>query len=97
MAVTFSGRRAFVPRNRSAARVAAAEVEEAQQVATKEPSAPAESRQPRGQDTNGYPRRRDGNQGKRRKLEQKYQISDLVVGMEVEGLVVRVLCPAAEL
>ena len=77
--------------------MAAAETEEAQQVATEEPSAPAESRQRRGQDTNGGARRRDGNQGKRRKLEQKYQISDLVVGMEVEGLVVRFLRSAVEL
>ena len=69
--------------------MAAADVEEAQHVATQEPSVPSESRQPRGQDTNGGARRRDGNQGRRKKLEQKYQISDLTVGMEVEGLVVR--------
>ena len=77
--------------------MAAADVEEAQQVATEAPPIPAEGRQPRGQDANGGARRRDGNQGRRRKLEQKYQISDLTVGMEVEGLVVRFVHPGAEI
>ena len=94
MAVIFSGRRTYVPRNRIAACVAAAEVGEAHQMATEEPSSPAEGRQPRGENENGGARRRDGpqgGQGRPRKLPTKYKIEDLVVGQEVEGVVVRSL------
>lgn len=94
MAVIFSGRRTYAPRIRIAACVAAADVEDTQQMATEEPSAPAEGRQPRGENGNGGARRRDGpqgGQGRPRKLPTKYKIEDLVIGQEVEGVVVRFL------
>ena len=99
MAVIFSGRRTYVPRIRIGACVAAAEVEEAPQMATEQPSTPAEGRQPRGENGNGGARRRDGpqgGQGRPRKLPTKYKIEELVIGQEVEGIVVRPLPTIAE-
>ena len=91
VAMVFSGRRTLAPRSRITAAIAAADVETSQEVATEDPSVPAERSRPAGEGFNGGIRRRDGNQNQNRKkkLDVKYKISDLVVGMEVEGVVVR--------
>jgi hypothetical protein len=89
VSIAFLRRRTVVPRNRITASTAAAEVEEAQHVAVEGPAIPAQSTETPRQESNGGTRRRDANQNKRKKLPVKYKIEDLVVGQEVDGVVVR--------
>lgn len=60
-------------------------------MAVEEPTIPAQSPETPRQESNGGTRRRDANQNKRKKLPVKYKLEDLVIGQEVEGVVVRCL------